>query len=96
MIHVAFAGTFAASLEPRVRAHLDVPCDVVLADETDIVTKLPDVDVLVTMAFTGEMGAAASRLKLAEARSAASGKWKLDPATIRSWVSRCRVSVTGW
>jgi hypothetical protein len=66
MIRVAFAGTFAASLEPRVRAHLRVPCDVVLADEASVVTRLPDVDVLVTMAFTGEMGAAASRLKLVQ------------------------------
>jgi len=66
MLRVAFAGTFAASLEPRVRAHLEVPCDIVLADEAGIVTKLPDVDVLVTMAFTREMGAAASRLKLVQ------------------------------
>jgi phosphoglycerate dehydrogenase-like enzyme len=28
MLRVAFAGTFAARLEPRVRAHLEVPCDV--------------------------------------------------------------------
>ena len=80
MIHVAFAGTFAASLEPRVRAHLDVPCDVVLADEADIVTKLPDVDVLVTMAFTGEMGAAASRLKLVQVPGA--GLDRIDRAAL--------------
>jgi lactate dehydrogenase-like 2-hydroxyacid dehydrogenase len=36
MLRVAFAGTFAARLEPQVRAHLDVPCDVVVADEAAI------------------------------------------------------------
>jgi glyceraldehyde-3-phosphate dehydrogenase (NAD(P)) len=30
MVRVAFAGIFAASLEPRVRAHLRIPCDVVV------------------------------------------------------------------
>jgi phosphoglycerate dehydrogenase-like enzyme len=66
MMHVAFAGTFSRSLEARVRAHLDVPCDVSLADEAGIVTRLADVDVLVSMAFTREMGAAAGRLKLVQ------------------------------
>ncbi len=66
VLRVAFAGTFAASLEPRVRAHLTIPCDVIRADEAGIVTWLSDVDVLVTLAFTGEMGAAARRLKLVQ------------------------------
>ncbi len=33
MLQVAFAGTFASRLEPRVRAHLDMSCAVRLADE---------------------------------------------------------------
>jgi hypothetical protein len=33
VLRLAFAGTFAARLEPQVRAHLAVPCDVVVADE---------------------------------------------------------------
>jgi phosphoglycerate dehydrogenase-like enzyme len=63
---VAFAGTFAASLEGAVRAHLGIPCDVVVADEGGIAAKLGDADVLVTMAFTREMGAAARRLRLVQ------------------------------
>jgi phosphoglycerate dehydrogenase-like enzyme len=63
---VAFAGTFAARLEERVRAHLAIPCDVSVDDEQGIVARLPDVDVLVTLAFTPEMGAAARRLKLVQ------------------------------
>ena len=66
MVRLAFAGTFAASLEPRVRAHLTVPCEVVVADEASIASKLADVDVLITLAFTREMGAAARRLRLVQ------------------------------
>src|SRR5437667_9029850 len=66
MLRVAFAGTSAATLEPAVRSHLAVPCEVVVGDEAGIVGKLGDVDVLVTMAFTREMAAAAPRLKLVQ------------------------------
>jgi len=80
MIHVAFAGTFAASLEARVRAHLGVPVEVSLADETAVVSKLAGVDVLVTMAFTREMGAAAGRLKLVQVPGA--GLDRIDRAAL--------------
>ena len=66
MLRVAFAGTFAARLEERVRAHLGIPCDVIVDDESGIVSWLPEVDVLVTLAFTREMGGAARRLKLVQ------------------------------
>ena len=65
-MRVAFAGTFAASLEGPVRAHLGIPCDVVVDDESGIVARLSDVDVLVTLGFTREMGEAARRLKLVQ------------------------------
>jgi phosphoglycerate dehydrogenase-like enzyme len=60
------AGTFAASLEAALRAELRVPSTLVVADERAIVPRLADVDVLVTMVFTREMGAAARRLKLVQ------------------------------
>ena len=66
MLRVAFAGTFAARLEEQVRAHLGVPCDVVVDDESRIVSQLFEVEVLVTLAFTREMGEAARRLKLVQ------------------------------
>jgi phosphoglycerate dehydrogenase-like enzyme len=66
MLQVAFAGTFSATLEPTVRARLGMPCDVILADETGIISQLSDVDVLITLGFTREMGAAAKRLKLVQ------------------------------
>jgi phosphoglycerate dehydrogenase-like enzyme len=66
MLGIGFAGTFAASLEGPVRAQLDIPCNVIVADEVGIVPQLSTVDVLVTMAFTREMGEAAKRLKLVQ------------------------------
>jgi len=80
MIRVAFAGTFSASLEARVRSHVDVPCDVVVADEAGVVAKLADVDVLVTLAFTREMGAAARRLRLVQVPGA--GLDRVDRAAV--------------
>src|SRR5947209_1103901 len=66
MLVVAMAGTFASSLAAPLRAALRVPCDVFAADETQVVAELEQVDVLVTMAFTRAMGAAAQRLKLVQ------------------------------
>jgi phosphoglycerate dehydrogenase-like enzyme len=65
-LRLAFAGTFSVCLEERVRAYLGIPCDVIRADEVEIVSRLPEVDVLVTMAFTTEMGVAGRRLKLVQ------------------------------
>jgi len=80
MTHVAFAGTFSASLESRVRARLAVPCEVSVADESAIVSSLGKVDVLVTMAFTPAMGAAATRLKLLQVPGA--GLDRIDRAAL--------------
>ncbi|HET9001938.1 MAG TPA: 2-hydroxyacid dehydrogenase [bacterium] len=66
MLRVAFTGTFAARFAERVGAHLGIPCDVIVEDEGGIVSQLPEVDVLVTLAFTREMGEAARRLKLVQ------------------------------
>ena len=66
MLTIALAGTFAASLEASLRAQLRMPCQIVVADEAAIVSKLGDVDVLVTMSFTRQMAAAAPRLRLVQ------------------------------
>ena len=66
MVRVGFAGGFAASLEGAVRARLELPVDVIVADEIAIVQSLAEVDVLVTLAFTRAMGAGAGRLKLVQ------------------------------
>jgi phosphoglycerate dehydrogenase-like enzyme len=79
-MHVAFAGTFSRSLQTRVRAHLNVPCDVTVAEETDVAATLGAVDVLVSMAFTREMRAAAGRLKLVQVPGA--GLDRIDRAAL--------------
>ena len=66
MLQVAFAGTFHASLEQPVRRHLAIPCEIILASEADILSRLPDIDVLVTMGLTAEMARVATRLKLVQ------------------------------
>ncbi len=95
MTHVAFAGTFSASLEPRVRALLGAPCEVTVADASDIVSSLPGVDVLVTMAFTREMGAAATRLKLVQVPGA--GLDRIDRAALPggAWLANAYGHETG-
>src|SRR6058998_4438343 len=83
-LQVAFAGTFSATLEPTVRARLGMPCDVILADEIGIVSQLSDVDVLITLGFTREMGAAAKRLKLVQVPGA--GLDRIDRAALPAGV----------
>ena len=63
---VAFAGAFAVRLEAEVRARLPPGCEITATDEASLVNELGDVDVLVSMAFTREMAAAARCLKLVQ------------------------------
>ncbi|HSL50287.1 MAG TPA: 2-hydroxyacid dehydrogenase [Candidatus Deferrimicrobiaceae bacterium] len=65
-MRAAFVGVFAAHVADRVRARLRIPCEVALVDDREIVARLGDVDVLVTMAFTREMAAVAPRLRLVQ------------------------------
>ena len=66
MLRVAFAGTFSGNLAEPVRRHLTTTCEIVVSDEAGISAQLVDVDVLVTMALTPEMGRAATCLKLVQ------------------------------
>ena len=84
-LHVAFVGGFAACFVDPVRARLGVPCELLLADEGDIVGRLPEVDVLVGMAFTPAMGAAARRLRLVQVPGA--GTDRIDRAALPAGAS---------
>jgi phosphoglycerate dehydrogenase-like enzyme len=66
MTRVAFLGPLSSSFAERVRAYLSVPCEIVHIDERNALATLPEVDVLVSLAFTGAMGAAARRLRLVQ------------------------------
>jgi phosphoglycerate dehydrogenase-like enzyme len=65
-VRAAFAGVFAAHVADRVRERLRIPCEVVVGGDREIVEQLGEVDVLVSMAFTREMAAAAPRLRLVQ------------------------------
>jgi phosphoglycerate dehydrogenase-like enzyme len=75
-VKVAFAGVFAGHVADRVRARLRIPCEVTLVDDREI----GDVDVLVSMAFTREMAAAAPRLRLVQVPGA--GLDRIDRAAL--------------
>lgn len=99
MTRVAFAGIFSASLEPRVRAHLHAPCEIVVGDEAGIVASLADVDVLVSMAFTRAMAAAAPRLRLVQVPGA--GLDRIDRAALAAgtWLANAyghEVGIAEW
>lgn len=80
MTRVAFVGATPGSLADRVRRHLTTACELLLTDEKAAVGALADVDVVVTFAFTGGMGAAARRLKLIQVPGA--GLDRIDRSAI--------------
>src|SRR5207249_4199068 len=95
MLRVAFAGTFAARLEERVRAQLGMPCDVIVDGESGIVSKLSEVDVLVTLAFTREMGGAARRLKLVQVPGAGLDRIERSALPAGTWLANAYGHETG-
>jgi phosphoglycerate dehydrogenase-like enzyme len=79
-VKIAFVGAFSVRLADRVKSHLKLPCDVILADEAAIVSQIAEVDAVVTLAFTREMGMAARRLRLVQVPGA--GLDRIDRAAI--------------
>ena len=79
-LRVAFLGGFSACFVEPVRARLAEPCELLRAEERDIVARMPEVDVLVSLAFTAAMGAAASRLRLVQVPGA--GTDRVDRAAL--------------
>ncbi len=80
MLRVAFVGALAASFAESVRAHLAVPCEFAMTDEAKVVSELPNVEVLVSLVFTAQMGAAAKRLRLVQVPGA--GLDRIDRAAV--------------
>ena len=52
---IAFPRTLPARFAERVQAYVEIPYAVILDDDAGIVSRLPDVNALVTLAFTREM-----------------------------------------
>lgn len=65
-MRVAFCGALPAAFADPVRARLAVPCEFIVADQTTLMPRLAEVDVLVTLVFTAAMGARAGRLRLVQ------------------------------
>jgi phosphoglycerate dehydrogenase-like enzyme len=85
-MRVAFLGALSSSFAERVRAHLTVPCDIIHIDEAG---SLKDVDVLVTLVFTGAMAAEAGRLRLVQVPGA--GLDRIDRSAMAPGVSLANV-----
>lgn len=80
-LRVAFAGSFAARFADSVRKRLSLPCEVIVDDEASIVSRLADVDVLVSMVFSARMAEAAPRLRLLQVPGA--GLDRIDRKALR-------------
>lgn len=88
MVRVAFLGALSSSFAERVRAHLTVPCDIVHLDD-HAPGPLKDLDVLVTLVFTGTMAAEAGRLRLIQVPGA--GLDRIERSAIAPRVSLANV-----
>ena len=95
MLQVGIVGTFAASLEGAIRRNLTIPSEIFVADETKIISRLADADVLVTMVLTREMARACIRLKLVQVPGA--GLDRIDRSAMPSgtWLANVYGHETG-
>jgi phosphoglycerate dehydrogenase-like enzyme len=80
MLKIGIVGTFAASLEAAIRRNLTLPCEIIVSDEAGIISRLADIDVLVMMVLTDEMGRPCTRLKLVQVPGA--GLDRIDRSAI--------------
>lgn len=78
MPKVGIVGAFAASLEGAIRRNLTIPCQIIVSDEAGTISRLADIDVLVTIVLTCEIARACTRLKLVQVPGAG-----LDPPLSR-------------
>ena len=80
MLKIGIVGTFAASLEAAIRRNLTLACEIIVLDEVGIISRLADIDVLVTMVLTDRMGRACTHLKLVQVPGA--GLDRIDRSAI--------------
>ncbi len=85
---VAFLGALSSSFADRVQTHLTVDCDVIHTDEKNVVDVLPEVDVLVTLVFTREMGTVARRLQLIQVPGAGLDRIDRSAMPAGAWLSK--------
>jgi phosphoglycerate dehydrogenase-like enzyme len=78
---IVFAGFFAIRLAEMVRANLSIPSESIEGDETAILPKLADADVLVSMGFTPPMAEVGPHLSLVQVPGA--GLDRIDRGAMR-------------
>jgi phosphoglycerate dehydrogenase-like enzyme len=78
---IVFAGFFAIRLAEMVRANLSIPSESIEGDETAILPKLADADVLVSMGFTPPMAEVGPHLSLVQVPGA--GLDRIDRSVMR-------------
>ena len=95
MLKVGIAGTFATSLDGAIRRNLTTPCDIIISNEARIIPRLADIDVLVAMVLTHEVGAACGRLRLVQVPGA--GLDRIDRSAMPSgtWLANVYGHETG-
>ena len=81
-MRAAFAGSFAVRLVEPIRRRLKIPCEIVTGDEASILRALGEAEVLVAMAFTRDMAAAGTRLRLVQVPGA--GLDRIDRSQLRA------------
>jgi phosphoglycerate dehydrogenase-like enzyme len=84
---IGIVGTFAASIQDAIRQNLTMPCDIIVSDETGIVSRLAEIDVLVTMVLTPEMGRAATRLRLVQVPGAGLDRIERSAIPSGAWLA---------
>jgi phosphoglycerate dehydrogenase-like enzyme len=84
MLRVAFVGVFAARLQSLVQDRLDIPCQLIVDDEAAIMSRLADLDVLVTLVFNRAMAAESHRLRLVQVPAA--GLDRIDASALPAGV----------
>ena len=84
---IVFAGAFPAHFVAPARALLGPDCRLLAADEAGAPALLPEADVLVSMAFTPAMAAAARRLRLVQVPGAGLDRIDLAALPADAWLA---------
>ena len=87
MLTIGIVGTFAASIQDAIRQNLIMPCEIIVSDETGIISRLAEIDVLVTMLLTPEMGRAATRLRLVQVPGAGLDRIECSAIPSGAWLA---------
>jgi phosphoglycerate dehydrogenase-like enzyme len=79
-MQVAFVGSFACRLVEHVRAQISVPCDIVAGEPPEVLGRMGETEVIVSMVLTRAMVEAAPKLRLMQVAGA--GTDRVDRAAL--------------